>query len=45
MNVNTHQRGLPEPWTIHKDTLESLDPIFKKIAESYIRMGIWLLKD
>lgn len=30
-----------EPWAIHRDTLESLDPLYRMVAESYIQRGIW----
>ncbi len=43
MNATSQRSGLPEPWTIHKDTLESLDPISKMVAEDYVKRGLWEL--
>lgn len=35
----------PEPWSLHRDTLDALDPLYRMIAESYIQRGIWRIID
>jgi len=34
-----------QPWSLHKETLEALDPLYRMIAESYIQRGIWRIID
>jgi hypothetical protein len=35
----------PEPWSLHRDTLEALDPLCRMVAMSYIERGIWSVID